>query len=142
VILVLWLACAAPPAVAPHDDAAPEVPPSPDTPEALGRRMVERGGCRNCHHIDLTGGRIEGGQPNWPPAPNLTPAGELAAWSSDDFVKAIHTGVEPDGHPLRDPMPWKTLSSTMSDDELRAIFAYLKSLRARPTEEGEPVEPG
>jgi mono/diheme cytochrome c family protein len=62
---------------------------------------------------------------------NLTPDKEtgLGNWSVADIVKAIRTGVRPDGRGLVPIMPWPAYAKlTQSDAE--AIAAYLKSLPA------------
>ena len=62
-------------------------------------------------------------------AANLTPDPEtgIGKWREQDFVAAIrngkHLGV---GRPIMPPMPWPAYKR-MSDAELKAIFAYLKS---------------
>lgn len=77
--------------------------------------------------------------------PNLTPdsATGLGAWSEDDIVTAIRTGVRPDGRQLAPVMPWMSYA-TLTDDDARAIAAYLKSLppvaHAAPAPTG-PSEP-
>jgi mono/diheme cytochrome c family protein len=92
-----------------------------------GEYMVNTNDCHLCHGPQLNGGPF----PN-PTikkiSPNLTPGGELAAWTEDDFVNTIRTGTTPGGHDL-DPelMPWKDYKN-MSDDELKAIWLYLQSL--------------
>ena len=44
------------------------------------------------------------------------------------FLKTIRTGKHMgDGRPVQPPMPWPWYSK-MSDDDLKAIFAYLKSI--------------
>lgn len=50
----------------------------------------------------------------------------IGKWTEDDFVKAVKTGILPNGQPaVRSPMkPYPFLS----DSEVRAIFAYLKTL--------------
>ncbi len=55
----------------------------------------------------------------------------MAGWSEADFIQTIRTGVTPDGHELREPMAGilKHLQR-QSDDELAAIFLYLRSLPA------------
>jgi mono/diheme cytochrome c family protein len=61
--------------------------------------------------------------------PNLTPDREtgLGTWSDADIVKAVQTGVRPDGRGLVPVMPWPAFAKlTRSDAE--AIAAYLKSL--------------
>lgn len=50
----------------------------------------------------------------------------IGNWSEDDFVKAVKTGILPDGQPaLRPPM---TPYSNLSDQEVRAVYAYLKTI--------------
>ncbi len=58
---------------------------------------------------------------------NLTPdaATGIGQWSEDDFVKALRFGIRPDGRPLRYPM---TRMPEFTDEEARAIFAYLKTV--------------
>ena len=60
---------------------------------------------------------------------NLTPDPEtgIGRWSEEDFVKAIRTGVRPDGSRIHTFMPWRE-NARMSDDDLRAIYRYLRTL--------------
>jgi mono/diheme cytochrome c family protein len=88
-------------------------------------------GCIGCHGNGLSGGPIPGMPPEAPPALNLTPAGEIAGWSDADFIKTLRTGVNPAGKQIREPMPWKNIGQ-LSDDELRAIYLYLKTVPAKP----------
>ena len=50
----------------------------------------------------------------------------IGRWTEDEFVKAVKTGIVPNGQPaLRQPMiPYAYLS----DNEAKAIFAYLKTI--------------
>lgn len=92
-----------------------------------GKYMVDTHDCRICHGEELNGGKHA--DPTIDRiSPNLTPGGEVAFWSEEDFMNSIRNGVTPSGHEL-DPklMPWKEYSA-MSDDELKAIFLYLQSL--------------
>ena len=96
--------------------------------------------CAECH-TPRTGLRAEpdksrlfAGMTNPPkdfPAkpPNLTPEPDtgIGAWSEADFLKAIRTGVTPDGESMNPFMPWHQLQR-MSDDDLRAIYRYLRTL--------------
>lgn len=86
--------------------------------------------CTGCHGPQLSGGPIPGAPASWPPPRNLTPGGELGGWAAEDFILTMRTGVTPSGSTL-DPeyMPWPTFSQ-MTDDELRAVFAYLQSVPA------------
>jgi hypothetical protein len=87
-------------------------------------------GCRGCHGLKLSGGRVAG-PPGIPPASNLTPTG-LGNWSEADFEKALRTGKKPDGTIINDFMPWQ-LAGKMTDEELHAIWVYLKSVPAQET---------
>lgn len=94
-----------------------------------GEYLVNIAGCSECHAENLAG--IAGGD-GPPPGPNLTPGGELAAWSEADFINTLRTGATPAGRALdSEMMPWPTLGQ-MSDVELAAIWAYLQSLPALP----------
>lgn len=58
---------------------------------------------------------------------NLTPDEEtgIGKWTEEQFVKALKTGIVPNGPALRNPMiPYVQLT----DEEAKAIFAYLKTV--------------
>jgi cytochrome c553 len=61
--------------------------------------------------------------------PNLTPdpTTGIGSWSEADFIRAMRTGVAPNGDKLKPFMPWPQLKR-MSDDDLRAIYLYLRTL--------------
>jgi len=105
-------------------------PFSTATPEgetaAYGKYLVSIALCRMCHGSDLNGGEpIEEGAP---PGPSILPYGAPGAWSKEQFVNTIRTGVTPTGRSLNpEYMPWKVFSR-MSDAELSAIRAYIASL--------------
>ena len=79
---------------------------------------------------DLSGGPVPGAPPDVPPAPNLTPGGELRGWSDADIVKALREGVTPSGRQLNPFMPWKA-TAQMTDDELKAVILYVRSVPAK-----------
>ena len=91
--------------------------------------------CAGCHGIELSGGPIPGGDPAWAVARNLTPHEEgLAAWTFEDFERALRAGVRPDGAALATPMDFVVpYTSQMTDVELSAMWAYLRTLEPRPT---------
>jgi mono/diheme cytochrome c family protein len=100
--------------------------------ELLGRLMMAVGmfsrTCTMCHGVDLNGAPF--GPPGQEvPTPNLTPGGELVAWSEQDFFTTLRTGVTPGGRQLDERMPWKFFGQ-MTDEELRAVWQYLQSLPA------------
>ena len=102
------------------------VAPAIGVTKEYGDYLVRVQGCRNCHGAQLSGGKVDDPSVNLL-GPNLTPGGELAAWSEADFIKAIRTGVTPSGHQLDKAMPWETFAKH-SDDELKAMFRYLQLL--------------
>ncbi|MFL6193663.1 MAG: c-type cytochrome [Thermoanaerobaculia bacterium] len=63
-------------------------------------------------------------------AANLTPDQEtgMGIWSEETFVKAMRTGKHwGQARPILPPMPWRNVAA-MSDDDLEAVFAYLRSI--------------
>jgi len=90
--------------------------------------------CRGCHGPNLAGTPADP-QFGSDAIPNLTPGGELLAWTEQDFITTLQTGVTPLGHEL-DPvmMPWPGIGSA-DVDELQALWLYLTSLPALPDNE-------
>jgi mono/diheme cytochrome c family protein len=106
---------------------APESGPTAD----YGEYLVNTHDCRICHGPELNGGPFP--DPTIIKiSPNLTPGGELAFWTEEEFINTMRTGVTPGGHQL-DPeyMAWPSYSK-MYDDELKAIWAYLQTLPKLP----------
>lgn len=124
--------------------ASAVVAPAPTDAVAFGRYLVHgRYKCYDCHSADfktnnalepeksegyMAGGTMmvtKGG--GLIPSRNLTPdpATGLGSWTEADFTKAVRFGMAPTGG-LRYPMP---KYSTMDDTEMKAIFAYIKSLK-------------
>lgn len=89
--------------------------------------------CTGCHGPHLSGGAIPGMPPQTPKAANLTPdpVSGLGKWSKADFYRALREGRKPDGTALDPFMPWKSVGLS-SDTELDALWAYLRSVPARP----------
>jgi mono/diheme cytochrome c family protein len=111
----------------PHDAPRPSAPPVGITPE-YGEYLTHS--CKVCHGLTMSGGKIPGFPASWPPAPNLTRGGgsALPAWGEQGFIDTLRTGATPHGVSLRgEYMPW-TSYRHMTDDELRAVWAYLQSL--------------
>ncbi len=100
--------------------------PAPGSTE-YGKYLIGLTGCVRCHGENLAGGPIPFAPPDTPPAANLTPAGELVGWSEADFVTALTTGQTPSGRTLDEAMPWKKYGR-MKEEDLKAVFAYLKTL--------------
>jgi mono/diheme cytochrome c family protein len=80
--------------------------------------------CSKCHGEDFSGNDSPGG------GSNLTMGGNLSDWDADDFLTTLRQGVTPEGEYLDESqMPWTRIGQ-MSDDELKAIWVFLKSLPA------------
>lgn len=106
--------------------------PAPGVTAEYGGYLVRVGGCADCHAASLAGGPIPGAPPDAPPAANITPSGEISAWSEADFITTMRTGENPAGLKLNPFMPWKFIGG-LSDDELKALFMYLKTVPPQPT---------
>ncbi|MGC3981065.1 MAG: hypothetical protein QM808_07405 [Steroidobacteraceae bacterium] len=76
-------------------------------------------------------------------APNLTPDVEtgLGNWSETNFVGALKTGKHVGvSRPILPPMPWQSLS-TLTESDLKAMFAYLRSLKPIKNRVPDPTPP-
>ena len=64
-------------------------------------------------------------------SPNLTPDKDtgLGSWKEADFIKAMRNGKHfgGNGRCVLPPMPWMNLAA-LTDEDLKAVFAYLRSL--------------
>jgi hypothetical protein len=63
-------------------------------------------------------------------AANLTPdtMSGIGIWSEQIFVNAIRRGKHwGEARPIMPPMPWQAFSN-MTDDDLRSIYAYLRTI--------------
>ncbi len=84
--------------------------------------------CKGCHGPTLEGGRIPGGDPSWPPAPNIR-LGTNPVWTAVSFASMIRTGVSPiTGNKIRPPMPTHLLQH-LNPVEIEALWKYLDSLK-------------
>jgi mono/diheme cytochrome c family protein len=112
-----------------HDQPHPGAPERAQTPD-YGKYLASIG-CVGCHGAELAGGPIAGTPPDWPPASNLTPGGDLATWDEADFMQTLRSGMTPSGKILNaEYMPWPNLI-LMTDEDLGALWAYLQTLPAR-----------
>jgi hypothetical protein len=78
-------------------------------------------------------------------AANLTPdsATGIGAWTEDVFMKTLRTGKHlgmENGRPILPPMPWEFIGK-MTDEDLSAVFAYLRNLPAISNRVPAPVPP-
>jgi mono/diheme cytochrome c family protein len=112
-----------------HSARREAAPPVGVTPE-YGRYLAMTAGCTGCHGLGLSGGPIPGLPPDTPPARNITPTG-IGGWTEEDFFRALREGKRPDGSSLNPVMPWMAIRQ-MSDDEIKALLAYLRTVPPRP----------
>jgi cytochrome c553 len=114
------------------DLAAPRpTPPGASVSADYGRYLAAAAGCPRCHGPGLSGGAMPQAPLNAGPAANITPAG-LGSWTEADFIKAMRTGIRPDGRPVGTAMPWPYYAQ-LTDNELRAIWRFLQAVPPRET---------
>ena len=63
-------------------------------------------------------------------ARNITPDAEtgIGTWSEADFMRAMRTGITPDGRVLDTQMPWNAFQK-ITDRDLQSLWAYLKTIK-------------
>lgn len=76
---------------------------------------------------------------------NLTPDKEtgIAEWSEQHFIQALRTGKhqgQPNGRDILPPMPWENFKA-FTDDDIKAVYAYLRSIPAVKNHVPLPVVP-
>jgi len=73
---------------------------------------------------------------------NLTPDPEtgLGGWTPEMFIQALRTGKhQGKGRPILPPMPYPWISQ-LTDSDLRAVFAYLRSIPAISNKVPAPID--
>jgi len=77
-------------------------------------------------------------------ARNLTPEKRtgLGEWTKETFIRALRTGrhMGGTGRPILPPMPWNWITIA-TDEDLMAIFAYLRTIPAVVNEVPDPKVP-
>ena len=74
---------------------------------------------------------------------NLTPDENtgIGSWSEETFVRALRTGRHMGvSRPILPPMPWGAFRN-FSDEDLRSIYAYLKTVPPVKNRVPEPLPP-
>ncbi|CAN5520849.1 hypothetical protein BH10BAC3_BH10BAC3_07060 [soil metagenome] len=109
-----------------------EIPDLSD-PIKKGRYLVKLGECAGCHtaHSDYNPGLFGGGNHidrfgKKVFSANITADTSGMAYSADGFIFVIRTGK---GGTLNPTMPWISFKN-MTDDDLKAIYAYLRTFPA------------
>jgi hypothetical protein len=78
-------------------------------------------------------------------AANLTPDNEtgMGEWTEQAFIQAMRTGRhqgQPSARMILPPMPWPGIAK-MTDEDLKAVWAYLRSIPAVKNQVPLPVPP-
>ena len=115
------------------------------TPELIARgKDISDGLCGECHSRTgtLTGGYDLAVELQAPigsfVAANLTPAGSLQHWSDGEIFRAIRNGIDAEGR-------WLTMMSyvragQLSDDDIKAVIAYIRSVPAAGNPTPDPPD--
>lgn len=98
----------------------PIAAPKKEATAAYGEFLTTFLDCKNCHGADLNGGT----SPVAPKGPSLR---LVKAWTEEEFINTLRTGVNPSGKELSPLMPWRS-TGRLDDVELSALYQYLVSL--------------
>lgn len=114
------------------DHTLPPPAPLPAAVNAAHGAYVAQG-CIGCHGDQLSGGKIPGTPPDWPPAANLTPGkGSVMVnyETPDKFRAMLRSGKRPDGSAVSKVMPFRSLAM-LDDTDVDAIYVFLKTVPPR-----------
>jgi mono/diheme cytochrome c family protein len=122
----------------PQPITAPVPAPDVSDPVKRGNLLVTMAGCKDCHtpadkgeplpNMELAGGQIFEGPWGRVATPNLTPdPSGIPYYDEALFLQAIRTGYVR-ARVLNPIMPWSHYRG-MTEEDLKAIFAYLKSVK-------------
>lgn len=111
---------------------------NPDTDRvSRGRYLTRIGSCVDCHtpedqmHRPIAGMEFAGGKQieGYPArSANITPdASGISYYDEEMFVRVLRTG-HVGARALNPPMPWWVFRN-MNDDDLKAVFAYLRTVK-------------
>ena len=100
-----------------------------------GEYIAAAGNCQSCHTVSEDR-LMAGGVPFLTPfgtifSTNITPDIEtgIGNWTLDDFSNAMRRGLRPGGEHLYPVFPYSSFTKLI-DEDIKALFIYLKSLRA------------
>ena len=126
----------------PEPVEAPVMAPDRGNPAAYGEYLVRMGACRDCHTpaddqgqpvpgMDFAGGLNLTGPYGQVASANITqaPSG-IPYYTEDLFIELMRTG-RVRSRKIHDAMPW-SLYGKQTDEDLRAMFAFVKTIAAVP----------
>lgn len=100
-----------------------------------GEYLALAGNCASCH-TTADGGFMAGGLAFETPfgriySTNITPDNDtgIGDWTAEQFLNSMRHGVRPDGEHLYPVFPY-TAFTKVTDEDVAALFAYLKSIPA------------
>ncbi len=113
-----------------------------------GEYLVRIGDCISCHTNTPGGGKnFAGGLPIHTPfgtffTPNITPDKKtgIGNWTTDDFINAMHDGINPEGQNYFPVFPYTSFTKINKDD-LIAIKAYLDHIQPVYQKDKAPTAP-
>lgn len=112
------------------DHAKPDLGGQPEATANYGRHLAKA--CMGCHGETYGGGPIPGAPSNLPVPLNITTdATGLKDWSYEEFVTLFKTGKRKNGKQLDPFMPIEGFSK-MDDTELKALWAFLRTVPPKP----------
>jgi mono/diheme cytochrome c family protein len=124
----------------PHQPITASVPePDPNDPVRRGEYLVTLGNCDECHTprdqkgrplpgLEFAGGSVMKGPWGEVATANITPdPSGISYYDEAMFIETIRTG-QVKARKLNSLMPWGFFRQ-MTDDDLKAIFAYLRTLK-------------
>lgn len=115
-------------AITDHNFKSPKRPEIAPTVE-YGKYVAEIA-CIGCHAPNYSGGIVFEGDPNWPPAANLTK--HLKHYTHESFASFLKTGIRPDGTKV-DTTAMPTYITALADSvEVAALWNYLSGLPEQP----------
>ena len=92
-----------------------------------GSYLAHVQGCNDCHKKDFKGGKSP--DPVSPPVPDISQTGSVGKWTSEQFIQTFRTGSTPEGKVLNGEfMPFSGLAAH-TDQEITAVYNYIKSLK-------------
>jgi mono/diheme cytochrome c family protein len=105
---------------------------------ARGQYLVSAANCRSCHTAKA-GAPFAGGRPFRTTygffgdiySSNITPDREtgLGAWTEDEFIRAMRSGIAPRGRHLFPAFPYTSFTK-LSTADIKAIYIYLRTIPA------------
>lgn len=110
--------------------------PDPAAPSApRGAYVFAASGCVECH-TRKGGAFLAGGRALKTPfgtyySPNITPDPTygIGRWREEDFLRALRTGIGPDGTHYFPVFPYPSFTN-MTDADMRDLYAYLRTIPA------------